>query len=375
MAREVVCAHSAKEDTAQALAELKAELSGADPVAILFFCSANHDGVQLNKELSALAPAAEVIGCTTGGEFTDRAYTQGGVSVLALPRSKVKRCAAALAEYGEAQGVEAAVHAATERMSNKLGVDMREIDPGQWVGIVLNEGLKGNEEEVNAVLGHVAPFLSFLGGSAGDNFKIKETRVFYDGRESLNGSVLLLLELAVPYAIVKTCSFEPTEREFVIGRVEGRVVYEIDGKPAVPTYAEAVGAKPEDLGSVVFMGNPLGVMIDGEPWVRSPIAVTPDGGIVFGCAILEGSKLNLLRNTDLVGDTKRALSEGAKRLGREPSVGLLFNCAHRCMEIQVKKLEDSFREAISSFPVAGFHSYGESYLAHMNQTLIGLLLG
>src|SRR5688572_17235875 len=123
------------------------------------------------------------------------------------------------------------------------------------------------------------------------------------------------------------------------------------------------------------MGNPLGIVIDGEPWVRSPARVLPDGGIMFGARMIEGSELHLLRSTELVGDTKQALDEGVKRLGREPSIGLLFNCAHRCVEIQVKHIEERFMGAIAGFPVAGFHSYGESYLTQLNQTLIGLLIG
>jgi hypothetical protein len=375
MARDVLCAHSAQTDTTQALAELGRELASIDPVVILFFSSANHDGPRLQSELQKLAPKAEVVGCTTGGEFTADAYTQGGVALLALSSAKVKRCAAAMAEYDKGDSVEVAVHAATTRIADKLSVDLRELDPKDWVGVVLNEGLKGNEEEVNEVLGHVAPFLSFLGGSAGDNIKLVETRVFYDGRQSVNGSVFLLMELAVPHVIIKTCSFEPTARKVKIGRVQGRVCYELDGKPSVTTYAEMVGVTPEQLNPMVFMQHPLGVMIEGEPWVRSPIAVTPDGGLVFGCKVLEGSELNLLKATDLVGDTKNALAEGAKTLGATPSVGVLFNCAHRYMEVNARQLEAPFREAISPFPVAGFHSYGESWLAHMNQTLIGLLLG
>lgn len=375
MARDVVSAHSASKDTDAALAELEQLVLGWQPAVVLFFCSANHDGVKLQQRLKELAPSAEVVGCTTAGEFTADAYTEGGVALLALSSNKVKRCAAALAEYDQGQSVEAAVHAAADTLSSKLGVDMRELDPKQWVGVVLNEGLKGNEEEVNAVLGHVAPFLSFLGGSAGDNIELKETRVFYDGRVSTNGSVLLLMELAVPFVIVKTCSFEPTDKQLTIGRVEGRVVFEIDGKPAVAAYAEAVGVKPEELNPMVFMGNPLGVMIDGEPWVRSPIAVTPNGGLVFGCKVLEDAKLNLLRATDLVGDTARALADGARELGGTPSVGLLFNCAHRFLEIRAKQIEGPFRGAIGAFPVTGFHSYGESWLAHMNQTLMALLIG
>lgn len=374
MARDVICAHTALAETPAALAELKDKLADIDPVAILFFASANHDGPALQRELKAFAPKAEVIGCTTGGEFTETAYTQGGVAVMALSSAKVKRCAAAIAEYDKGQPVEDAVHAAARTMATKLGVDLRELDPEKWVGVVLNEGLKGNEEEVNAVLGHVAPFLSFLGGSAGDNYALKETRVFYEGRESTNGSVFLLMELSVPFHILKTCSFEPTTTRMRIGRVEGRVVYEIDGKPALPTYAEKIGVKPEELNMMVFSANPLGLVIDNDPWVRSPIMALPDGGLVFGCKILEGSELYLLKNTDLVGDTKNALERGAAQLGSTPSAGILFNCAHRYMEIRGKQIEAQFCGAIAGFPVAGFHSYGESWLAHMNQTLIALLI-
>jgi hypothetical protein len=375
VARDVVCTHSSQRNTPEAIRELRAGLAGIEPVAIFFFCSANHDGISIQKELKEFAPMAEVIGCTTSGEFSDKAYTQGGVSLMALSHAKVSRCAAGMAEYNKGESVEAAVHSATQRIAQKLQIDMREVDPDRWVGVVLHEGLKGNEEEVNAVLGHIAPFLSYLGGSAGDNLVLKETRVFHDGRESNCGSVFLLMELAVPYTIVKTCSFEPTPTVMRIGRVEGRVVYEIDGQPAVPTYAAKVGVTPEQLDHPVFMANPLGLMIEGEPWVRAPIAVLPDGGLLFGCKILEGAELNLLKNTDLVGDTDNALAKGVEKLGRTPSAGLFFNCAHRCVEIQIKKLEVPFCEAIADFPVAGFHSYGESWLAHVNQTLIALLLG
>ncbi|HEX9620045.1 MAG TPA: FIST N-terminal domain-containing protein [Polyangiaceae bacterium] len=376
MTRDVVCAHSYHAETPAALAELTPELRDIEATAILFFCSAQHDGIAINAAMKELAPSAEVIGCTTGGEFTDKAYSQGGVTVVALSGNKVRRCAAALAEYDQGIAVDEAVRTAAASLAARLSIDLRAINPDTWIGVVLNEGLKGNEEEVNSILGQVAPLLSFLGGSAGDNFELKETAVFYDGRVSKNGSVFLLMELAVPHVILKTSSFEPTETRLRIGRVQGRIIQEINGQPAAAAYAAIVGAKPEDLGAMVFAGNPLGVVIEGEPWVRSPIMALPDGTLLFGCKVLEGSELHLLRSTNrLVEDTRRALDEAAKRLGREPSVGILFNCAHRCMEIKVKDLEAPFREVISGFPVAGFHSYGESWLAHMNHTLIGLLLG
>lgn len=375
MTRDVVCAHSRRVDTATALAEIKPQLAGAEPVVILFFCSSNHDGMLIQTQLKTLVPSALVIGCTTSGEFTNRGMSQGGVVVLALSKAKVRRCAVAIAEYDKGESVEAAVGKAAARISRTLDVDMRKLNPDNWVGVVLNEGMNGNEEDVAATLGHVAPLLSFVGGSAGDNLTIKQCTVFCEGRSSSNGSALLLMELAVPYTIVKTCSFEPTEKRVRITRVQHRIVYEIDGKPALTRYAEIVGVKPEEVNNVVFMSNPLGLMIDGKPWVRSPVALMPDGGVMFGCRLLEGSELHLLKTTELIDDTKQALAEGAERLGRTPSVGLLFNCAHRCVEIEMKCIDAQFTEAISGFPAIGFNSYGESYLAQLNQTLIGLLIG
>lgn len=377
MARDVICAHSAKPDTTSALVELRAQLTDIDPVAVLFFCSANHNGLAISAALRELAPNAEIIGATTAGEFTSTAYTQGGVSVVALSAAKVKRCAAAMTVYDPAVPVEMGVHAAAKAMAGKLAVDLRELDPAQWVGIVMGTTghvPNGHEEEVNAVLGHVAPLLSFLGGSAGDNFKLKETKVFHGDKETATGSVFLLLELAVPHIVLKACSFEPTPARFVVGPATGRVVHELNGKPAVQAYTEQLGVKPEELNMMVFASNPLGLIIDGEPWVRSPLAALPDGSLMMGCGVLPGTTLTMLKPSDLVGDTKRAFEAASAKLGSTPSVGILFNCAHRCMAIDAMKIEAPFREAISAFPVAGFHSYGENWLAYMNQTLIGLLI-
>jgi hypothetical protein len=376
MTRDTACAHSRRIDTGAALRELRPQLAGIDPVVMLFFCSSNHDGLMLSSELKKLAPSSVVLGCTTSGEFTNAGMSQGGVVVLALSKAKVKRCSVQLTEYDKGQSVEQAVVEASSRMSRELGIDMREIDPERWVGVVLNEGMNGNEEDVAATLGHVAPFISFVGGSAGDNLTIKECTVFVENKKSTNGSALLLMELAVPYSIVKTCSFEATEKKVRITKVKHRMVYEMDGQPVLQRYAELVGVKPEQLDNAVFANNPLGLMIEGEPWVRSPNMILPDGSLMFGCRLLEGSELYLLKPTmQLVNDTKAALAKGAAELGVTPSVGLLFNCAHRCVEIELRCIDAQFTEGISAFPTIGFNSYGESYLAQLNQTLIGLLIG
>jgi hypothetical protein len=45
----------------------------------------------------------------------------------------------------------------------------------------------------------------------------------------------------------------------------------------------------------------------------------------------------------------------------------------RRLEIDAKKLDGPFYESFKNLEVAGFHTYGESWLGHVNQTLTALL--
>jgi hypothetical protein len=137
-------------------------------------------------------------------------------------------------------------------------------------------------------------------------------------------------------------------------------------------YAEAVGCQKHELNADVFMTNPLGVMIEGKPWIRSPQVVLADGGLRFYCELVEGSPIHVMRSTDLVGDTRRELKRVRETLGGQLSGGLAFNCILRRLELDAKQQHEAFLEAFEGLEVAGFHTYGESWLGHINQTLTGL---
>lgn len=357
-------------DAAHHLAE---QFGAGDPRAIVFFCSHHYDGAVLSAALRKHYPAAEVIGCTTAGEFTDRERGQGGVSALALGADRVRSCAASLARFEG--GVNPGIRSATDQIAAKLGFDLRDADPRRYVGLVLVEGLRGREEAANHALGMAAPALAFVGGSAGDDLEFQRTRVFCNGEASDDGAALLVLEMEVPFAIVKTCSVAPTEHEFTITRADAanRVVYEVNGRPALDAYAEAVGVSPGELGLGVFMKHPWGMLLDGEPWIRSPKQVLPDGGLHFACAVEEDMALQVMRSTDLVGETRRAFAQVERELGQPIGGALIFNCTLRRLELDAADTHDSFLQIFSRFPMAGLHTYGESYLGHMNQTCTGLI--
>ncbi len=372
MANHMKSAFTEQRDTVAAGADLMRQFEGVDPKVIAFFCAHQHDGSKLSAALRQRYPNAEVVGCTTSGGFTADKFAVQSVSAIALGAGVVRSAAAGLAKFEG--GVEAGVNRALARMGEALRVDLRKADPKRYVGVTLVEGLKGKEEAANDALGNAAPQLSFVGGSAGDNLEFKQTRVFHNGEVSDDGAALLLLEAAVPFTVCKTCSFEPMSKAFKVTRadVPNRIVHELDGKPVAKVYAEVVGTSAEKLDSTTFMSHPMGLMINGTPWIRSPMQLLPGGALKFYCNMDQGMDVHVMRSTNLVGDTQRAMDKARAELGGQAG-GLLFNCILRRLELDARQEHGPFLKAFSGMPAAGFHTYGESWLGHINQTLTALL--
>lgn len=370
-------AHSRAKDSRAAAADLISQfdrqLHGAAPTAAFVFLSAAHDGKALMAALRERYPQTQIAGCTTAGEFVEREDSVGGVAAMALPASTVRAAYGVVAHFE--RGVAAGIRDAATKLSKMAGADLKTLDPTRWVGILLADGMGMKEEEINDALGVAAPQLVFVGGSAGDDLAFKQTLIFHNEERSADGVVLLLLDMAVPFTFAKTCSFEPTKHRFTITRADAatRTVYELNGRPATEVYAEAAGTTPDKLGSEVFMSHPVGMMLDGDPWIRSPYQVTEDGGLKFFCRITEGSEVHLMNSTDLVGETREAMQRASKELGGKAGGALAFNCILRRLELDATKAHDGFLEAFAGIPTLGFHTYGESYLGHVNQTCTALV--
>src|SRR5512133_1156300 len=89
-------------DARAAAADLIAQFDSqalAAPTAIVVFCSAAHDGAGLASALRQRYPSAQVVGCTTAGEFVERDGSTGGVSAIALPAGTARAAHATLARF------------------------------------------------------------------------------------------------------------------------------------------------------------------------------------------------------------------------------------------------------------------------------------
>src|SRR5262249_3473042 len=146
------------------------------------------------------------------------------------------------------------------------------------------------EEETHVALGNRAPLLSFVGGSAGDNLAFARTRLLTGQGSTTHGAALMLLRLSRPFRIIKACHFQPTDVHSPVTQADGRWLVELDGRPAAEVYAEYVGVKPEELSFENLFLRPVGLVVQGEPWLRQVNPpIQKNGAIRLGCAITPGS--------------------------------------------------------------------------------------
>ena len=365
-------AFSSNVSPAQAVREIQQSLKGLQPRLVLFFASAQYDPPSLSREMKAAFPEAAVLGCTTAGEVISGKMLNQSVVCMAMDASVVQDVRLEVLE-----DIQANPRAAVEKAFAGLGAyfktPMRDLDFSQYVGIVLADGLSGAEEQLMHRIGDLTEIL-FVGGSAGDDLKFKATHVFAEGAAYTNAAVLCVVRPGVAFDVLKTQSFKVLDQQLVATKVNGatRQVLEFDHQPAVQAYAKALGIDPAKVGDA-FMAHPLGLMADGEPYVRSPQRA--DGtSLHFYCQVLEGSELRLLQSGDIVEDTREALRQKAESFG--PIAGIVnFHCILRTLGLQQSGQLAAYGKVFESIPTVGFSTYGEQYIGHVNQTSVMLLLG
>jgi hypothetical protein len=240
------------------------------------------------------------------------------------------------------------------------------MNPSRYLGIILVDGLCGLEERLMDVIGDKTNVF-FIGGSAADDLEFQSTYVYANGKSYSDAAVLALIRPAAPFELVKTQSVREMGPVLVVTKAneDRREIVEFNNRPAAIAYAEALGVSVNEL-AACFPKHPLGLVIDGEPYIRSPTHISGDR-VAFQCSSVEGMPLSLLELTNLIEDTKVALARSKAKLGGISGI-LVFNCVHRTLELEHEQLTDKYGELFADFPTIGFNSLGEQCIGHLNQT-------
>jgi len=357
--------YSTNQDTTAAIADIIGGFKGFQPEGVLFFASSNFAPDVLSKEMQTAFGDIPVFGCTTAGEITRGRMLDNSVVAMGFNNQVIEDIRVEVLE-NITNDPKKAVEKAFKAFEDYYGTPMAQIDHTKYVGIILVDGLSGAEEKLMERIGDLTN-VSFIGGSAGDDLKFKQTHLFANGKAYPNAALLVLMKAGVPFDFIKTQSFSPMGKILTATKVNesDREVIEFNHRPAVEAYASAVGATV-DKAQEFFMSNPVGIMIGDEPFVRSPQQIRGKG-ILFYCNVMEGTDLTLLQAGDIVEGTRLAMKTKEKEFG--PFSGIInFNCILRTLELKQKNQTEAYGQLFADVPTIGFSTYGEEFIGHINQT-------
>ncbi|MEL6690952.1 MAG: FIST N-terminal domain-containing protein [Pseudomonadota bacterium] len=251
---------------------------------------------------------------------------------------------------------------------------------GEQPELVWVSATPGSEEDiVSGIEDVVGSDIPVIGGSAADN-SVSGDWFIFDGQSTLKeGVIVSVMFPSRPISFAYQNGYSPRPNTGRVTKAEGRVVHEIDGRPAMDVYADwtghAVPAVAAGAGSEAILGAstlwPLGREINqvGQVpfYLLAHPAVAHDGGdIELFATVEEGEELTLMNGTkkSLIERAGRvaALAREIGRLSEAPVAGALMIYCGGCMlsvQDQISDVVDGVNQALEGAPFLGAFTFGE----------------
>lgn len=370
-------------DPIAAAEDLVGQLEGATPRLVTLFASRERDQLALNRAVrERLPPGTRLVGATTAGELDNQGIHSGSVVMGALSGDFEVGLGLGTGLSLDAVGSGAA---AIKRAAQDLGVRQADIDPRQFVGLVIDDGFRYKKEELLLGILEKNQTLVLVGGGAADHEQdpAKQSALIHvDGEVATDAVVVALFKTSAPWGALRSHWYQATGERLTITRVDESATraLEIDGKPAAARYAEMLGVAVDDLEFGKprgFAVHPTALKVGREYFIRAPWKPLPDGSILFANLLEEGTELELMKMGDMTGMTRQFFQEELPRRVPNPQAALLFHCSGRMWYAgstgTVAQLADTLRHAPTA---AGMNVHFEIYSGfHINTTLTVLAFG
>jgi hypothetical protein len=330
-------------------------------------------------------PAAELVGCSTGGQIAGGDVSDDTLSVLALNFAATPLKVAQAAVDGPEQS--RAVGAA-------LGAELKAPD---LAGVfVLSDGLHVNGSAlVEGITQAVGGRVPVSGGLAGDGAAFERTLVGANGKP-ISGMVAAVgfYGDAVRFGHGSAGGWDVFGPKRKITKSSGNVLHAVDGKPALELYTRYLGPEESEKlpGSALLF--PMRISDPRHPEhsvVRTVLAVDPaSGSMTFAGDMPEGWTAQLMRGSfgrlsaGAADATRQAVNEFTAA-DEDDSAAILVSCIGRRL-LMGQRIDEEIEAATAELPAncapVGFYSYGEiaphdvsGHVQLHNQTMTVTLIG
>jgi hypothetical protein len=346
-----------------AATEAVAGLDGRSPALIIVYLSVRYDLPTLLGAIRSVTGDTPLVGATSTGHFSGADLTQParGVAVLAMTAGPYRFGVASVGGIS-ADALSAGAELARAARSAIGG------EPAPYATMVLfDDGLAPEQQAlvtgIHRVAGAAVPV---VGGSASDDRALRETFVLHDDRISSDTAVAVWIAADRPIPVTVGHGWHAIGLPLLVTRVEGQIVHEIAGRPALDVFEEHIRRGDIDdlahvrpggyysthaFGLIEPDGTHLirGVFRDAEGMVRTfePLPVYSAIDIV-AC-----DQDDLLQVSHQVAEQSVA--------GRDVSVLLVFSCVARLDVLKERGSEEAMRlqSAAGTVPIFGIYTYGE----------------
>ncbi|MHB8660603.1 MAG: FIST signal transduction protein [Minisyncoccota bacterium] len=340
-------------------------LGGTKPKLVIVFASVAFIQADVLRGVRSVAPDALLVGSSSSGEIaTMGPMAKHSVVVMAIAGDDLK-VASGRGDIKK-DGSSAAGSQAAKQVKDVLGDDLRLL-------IVMSDVLIGNgADTVRGIQKIVGEHLPIVGGASGDDFRFKETFQYLNDEVTSSTVVCLGLGGSFSFGIGVKHGWLPIGIPHRVTKVDGAVVHEIDGKPAIDLYrdyfgdAEVEKLKGETMAPLAVL-YPMGMrQKDSDEFLlRAPLSVDEHGSVTCGAEVPPDSEIQLMIGSqdDAIKVAKEAAEHARGDLQGAPPVAILiFNCVARNKLFgdragdEIAVIQNTFGPSV---PLAGFYTYGE----------------
>jgi len=416
---------STAEDPSQAgkeAVEMAIKNAGKAPDFGFVFCSGKKYGKDneaikklvesAHKAFVGVNPNIKWVGCTTCGEIFDFKIYEGSCVAMAIASEYIHvgvGIGKNIVKTPMKGGEEAAKMALKDlkidkyldpyfqflRMRNLSITELMKISPYSLI-CILPGTTKNHVADDNLIIkgfvNVVGESVPIIGGASGDDYLFERTYEFANGKLFAGGEATVVMaiisNLKTGYGLKH--GYHPTGKTGVITKSEGKIIKEINGKPAAEEIAGMLGVSLDELKKnfrFYMVSYPLGIRslygiqsLREDYWIKTIMQILDDGSLVFLSPMRENTVLHVMtyKKDDVVNAAYESIEESSRDGNLKDGFLITFNCGGRKGLFILGKIDESvaFKKAKGNYPCIGFYTYaevctipGESMGQH-NQTMV-----
>jgi len=346
-------------DKAQTMGQDLVAKLGRTPSACWLFCEPGENMKDLLAGISSVLGTTNLVGCTTDGEISSAGFSTGSAVLGGIVSDEIRFDTASVT------GLATDSQQAGRKLGQLLPPSARHIQ-------LFSDGLTANGSALLRGMHEVfGPDVTISGGTAGDARAFKQTWQFIGDRVLSDSAVAIALSGDFRIGTGVQSGWLRVGIAKTVTRVDGNILYELDGESALAVYRRYLGPLADRLPDV-GVEFPFGLLdetgqLGDDPVLRAPMAVSArDGSVTFAGEIPKGSTICLCSGgmtSSLLDSSAGAAEKALAAVGQaRPKMTFFYSCMARKMLLGSMAGQESQRVGSvvgSEVPMLGFYTYGE----------------